>query len=263
MTDQRLVFVGGLHRSGTTPLARCLAAHPQVSGFHGTGVEEDEGQHLQTVYPPARAYGGPGRFGFDPRAHLTERSALATEESRERLLAEWSPHWDAGRPVRVEKSPPNLLKTRFLQALFPEASFVVLVRHPVAVSLATAKWRRTRRYDRLVAHWLRCHELFEEDRPRLARVHVLLYEELVRDPATSLAAVLEFLGLEGDPPQAELDPGSNRRYLERWRALRADGLAWRAYLGLVGARYERRVRAFGYSLGELERADGWAATSSS
>jgi len=58
MTDHRLVFVGGLHRSGTTPLTRCLAAHSQISGFEGTGVEEDEGQHLQTVYPPARAHGG-------------------------------------------------------------------------------------------------------------------------------------------------------------------------------------------------------------
>ena len=54
MTDHRLVFVGGLHRSGTTPLTRCLAAHAQISGFAHTGVEEDEGQHLQTVHPPAR-----------------------------------------------------------------------------------------------------------------------------------------------------------------------------------------------------------------
>jgi hypothetical protein len=91
VTGQRLVFVGGLHRSGTTPLARSLAAHPQVSGFSGTGVAEDEGQHLQTVYPPARAHGGPGRFALAAAAHLTEASPLLTPDTGARLLAQWQP----------------------------------------------------------------------------------------------------------------------------------------------------------------------------
>src|SRR5438477_293208 len=123
--DHRFVFLAGLHRSGTTLLARLLAAHPGVSGFSGTGADADEGQHLQTVYPAAKVWGGPGRFGFAPEAHFTEEQA--SEEKARQLFEEWSPHWDLARPVLLEKSPPNLLKTRFLQALFPGSAFVVIV----------------------------------------------------------------------------------------------------------------------------------------
>ena len=62
-----LVFVGGLHRSGTSLVHRCLASHPAVSGFSDTGVPEDEGQHLQTVYPPDFRHGHFNRWR--PRLH--------------------------------------------------------------------------------------------------------------------------------------------------------------------------------------------------
>ena len=35
---QRMVFVCGLHRSGTSVVHRCLREHPEVSGFSDTGV---------------------------------------------------------------------------------------------------------------------------------------------------------------------------------------------------------------------------------
>jgi hypothetical protein len=243
----RIVFVGGLHRSGTSLLAHALARHPAVSGFRDTGAPEDEGQHLQSVYPIAKVHGGPGKFGFDPASHLTEDSPLVTAENRARMLEEWSRHWDLDREVLLEKSPPNLLKTRFLQALFPGARFVMIVRHPIPVALATARWRETRGLHRLIRHWLVCHERFAADRPKLARVHVVRYENLVRDPAATLADVLGFLGLEGKPPPVEVDPGPNVRYLERWEELKRE-LLMRVYLGLTELRYERRVRRFAYSL---------------
>jgi hypothetical protein len=248
----QLVFVGGLHRSGTTLLARLLAAHPSISGFAGTGVPADEGQHVQTVYPPAKVYGGPGRFGFSPEAHLTERSELVSEASARQLFDEWSRYWDLARPVLLEKSPPNLLKTRFLQALFPGAAFVILVRHPIAVSLATAKWRGTRRYHRLLHHWLRCHELFAADQPKLERVHVVRYESFVREPESCVAGVLAFLGLDPCPLSEPVEAGSDEAYFQRWRELKREP-AMRVYLALASARYERRARRFGYSLLDPER----------
>jgi hypothetical protein len=243
----KLVFLAGLHRSGTTLLARLLAAHPQISGFSGTGVPADEGQHLQTVYPAAAMHGGPGRFGFAPESHLTEASPLASEENAARLFEEWSRHWDVSRALLLEKSPPNLLKTRFLQALFPGSAFVVIVRHPIPVSIPTARWRGTRRYDRMLEHWLRCHELFEADLERLERVHVLRYEQLVRDPAGVLGEIFAFLELDPIEPSEPVEPGANEKYFRQWKELKRDP-RMRAYLDLVSLWHERRVRRYGYSL---------------
>jgi hypothetical protein len=243
----QFVFLAGLHRSGTTLLARLLAAHPEISGFSGTGVPADEGQHLQSVYPAGNAYGGPGRFGFAPESHLTEESQLVSEENATKLFEEWTPHWNRSRPVLLEKSPPNLLKTRFLQALFPGSAFVVIVRHPIPASIPTARWRGTRRYDRLFEHWLRCHALFEADRGQLARVYVLTYEQLVRDPAGVLTGIFDFLGLEPIAPSERVEGGANEKYFRQWNELKRDP-RMRAYLDLVSLWYERRVRHYGYSL---------------
>lgn len=248
MDGHRFVFVAGLHRSGTTLLARLLAAHPEVSGFSGTGAPADEGQHLQNVYPSDHEYGRPGRFGFAPEMHLTEDSPIVSEQNASRLFEEWSPHWDLSRPVLLEKSPPNLIKTRFLQALFPNSSFVVVIRHPIPVSIPTAKWRGTRRYDLLLEHWLRCHALFEADRDRLERVHVLHYEHLVADPVNVLRGVFEFLELEPIPLSEPVETNANEKYFHRWQAMKRSDPRMRAYLDLVSFRYERRVRRYGYSL---------------
>jgi hypothetical protein len=243
----RFVFVAGLHRSGTTLLARLLAAHPEISGFSGTGAPADEGQHLQSVYPSDHQYGRPGRFGFAPEMHLTESSTLVSEESAARLFAEWSPHWDLSRPLLLEKSPPNLIKTRFLQALFPDSAFVVVIRHPIPVSIPTAKWRGTRRYDRLLDHWLRCHALFEADLEYLDRAHALTYEQLVHDPAAALREIFAFLDVEPIPPSEPVDAAANQKYFQRWKELKRDP-KMRAFLDLVALKYEHRVRPYGYSL---------------
>ncbi|HEX5882849.1 MAG TPA: sulfotransferase [Actinomycetota bacterium] len=255
MTDHRLVFVGGLHRSGTTPLARCLAAHRQISGFANTGAEEDEGQHLQTVYPPARAYGGPGRFARHPAAHLTESSPLLTPDTAARLLDQWRPHWDLARPVLVEKSPPNLLMTRFLQGAFPDARFVMVVRHPAIVSLSTRKWARLSSLGALLDHWFAAHRRFEDDAPFIHRLLVVKYEHLVADPERTLAEIAAFLELDGDIPTGGIDTRRSATYERQWADLAAAG-PWRRerFRGLC-RRHEAAANHFGYSLLDLERAD--------
>jgi len=262
----RVVLVGGLHRSGTTPLARALATHPQVSGFAGTGVPHDEGQHLQDVYPRAKVHGGSGRFARSAAAHLTEGSPLATPDAGARLLASWAPHWDASRPVLLEKSPPDMVMGRFLQQVLPGSALVVVVRHPVVVALSTKKWRSAlssdpRRHERLsalVEHWVLAHRTLLADLPALRRAHVLHYEDLVRDPAPVLARLQAFLGLDGPVPAGSLSAARSTRYERRWEELAA---WWRPGHGQrrqVEERWAPEAARWGYRLDDLGARGPWA-----
>lgn len=239
MRNHRFLFVGGVHRSGTSPVFRCLREHPMISGFRDTGAPKDEGQFLQSVYLPANAYGGVGKFGFHPEARLTESSGLATDENRARLFAEWGKRWNLEKPVLLEKSPPNVIRTRFLQRMFPDSYFVVVMRHPIAVSYSTRDWT-SQRLDKLIEHWLACHEEFERDREYLKRLLVLKYEDFVKNPGAALKKVYSFVGLPDHPNRIEVYPNVNEEYMERWRD--EDDVS-----GII-LRHERRVAAFGYSL---------------
>lgn len=229
--DQKLVFIGGLHRSGTSLLHAMLREHPSVSGFHNTGVPEDEGQHLQTVYQAAYRYGGPGKFCFDPNAWLGETSPLVSDDTRKALLNDWGKYWDINCSVLLEKSPPNLIRTRFLQALFPEAYFIIVVRHPAIVSLATQKWSDTS-INSLLSHWQTAHNIFLNDKPHLHRVVIIRYEDLIRKKEKTLEKLCNFLGITPYQSTEELSAKVDEKYIIKWKNFQLrhpirSRLAWR------------------------------------
>ena len=248
---QSLVFVGGLHRSGTTLLARLLASHPDATGLDGTGVPEDEGQHLQDVYPAAERPGGSGRFALNPAAHRTEDHAEASDRSAQLLWDAWRPYWDSDARFLIEKSPPNLMMGRFLQALYPSASFVFIVRHPVTVTLATRKWRRRTPLPRLMNNWFTAHETARSDLPALSRVHLVSYEWLLADPRSTLDAVVDFLSMPGEVDVSSVDASGSDRYEEQWHTLRTEG-----HRGATktSERFEKQALRFGYDLDDLRLA---------
>jgi hypothetical protein len=249
---QRIVFLGGLHRSGTTPLARWLAQHPQVSGLAGTQVPEDEGQHLQHVYAPANVHGGPGRFAFDRSARLTESSPLVDAGTAAELLAAWSPFWDMSKDVLIEKSPPNLIRMRFLRALFPDAAFIMIVRHPIAVAMATRRWSGTS-VASLVEHWAVAHQHLIDDAQHVGNVVLVRYEDLMRWPSATVSALFAFLNIEPYKSDWPVNTELNRRYFDEFDAI--SGTVSARFRVRRARRFQSDVERFGYSIFEPRRLD--------
>jgi hypothetical protein len=268
----KYVFVCGLQRSGTSVLGRNIARFENCTGFKNTGVLMDEGQFLQDVYPIDGEFGGAGRFGFDPRAHRTEASKLLTPENVAKLRASWHAYWDPSKSICVEKTPANLLMTRFLQAAFPNSYFVVIMRHPVPVSMASQRWKvSVSPIYRLFEHWLHCHKLFEQDKKHLKRVYELRYEDYIENPDKYHQEIAAFIGTSvperpkedkfyyvtqwRNPvgvrvPEHAMESTSrahNEKYFNSWCDLSKNS-PFKHYYRYITAKYEPEFAKYGYSL---------------
>ena len=223
LDGKRLVFIAGLHRSGTSIFHRLLRAHPDTTGFSNTRVPEDEGQYLQSVFERDINHGGPGQFAFDPRAHITEESPVATPENRDLLLRQWGAYYDLRKSLLLEKSPSNLIRTRAFQAMFPGSAFIFIVRHPIPVTLSTHNWTRRSgvALERVFRHWVRANKRMAADMAHIEHKLLLRYEDLAADPGFALARVYEFLGVA--PHEAEERvTDQNGKYFARWESGIAD-----------------------------------------
>ena len=159
----------------------------------------------------------------------------------------------------VEKSPPNLVMTRFLQALYPDAYFVVIIRHPVVVALSTQKWLHGKTLRTPMANWFAAHDTFAADAPTLRRLHVVKYESLVADPQAELDAIGEFLGLGSPLPATSWQAGRSDTYTKAWQQLATDRRLWHRLLRTSLIRtYGQRADAYGYDLESLDTVRPWA-----
>ncbi len=248
MTPRMHLFICGLHRSGTSALHEILKLHPAMTGFSGTGKPKDEGQHLQNVIGVDGDYGGPGDFCFNERAHLTETDVPAYEERLPELMASWENLWAPDRAIRVEKSPPNLIRSRFLQAAFSDARFVFIVRHPLATARATQKWSHASG-EHLFRHWLQGHRIMMEDRPLIQQSCCIRYEDLAADLNGTLMRVWDLAGVPAIAVHADSFSDHNPNYLET-------GADYQ-----LSAAERRLLEAFGYELespfSRFDQRFGW------
>lgn len=224
-TPSTLVFVCGLHRSGTTLLCDALSSRYEIARIAGAHVPEGEGQFLQEVFPAEKVYGGPGSFAVFPFMHFPPvLDEVRREETRDHLLRAWLAWADTPDDAFLEKSPPNIVRIPFFRSLFPEAKFIVWSRDPRAVTMATRKWHKLP----VAGHMMNWSAAMTRAIANLESDCILSrYEDFCEDPEGELNRLANFCGLKKRPKPRERQQryttikNTNGKYLEafppNWR----------------------------------------------
>ncbi|HET6804836.1 MAG TPA: sulfotransferase [Frateuria sp.] len=196
------VFIVGYPRSGTTLLEQMLDAHPTLQSM-------DERPFFNVLADRL------GEHGIATPGDLHRLDQQACDELRRAYMdlvcGKIQRRWSARL---VDKNPLNMLWVPLIHRLFPNAQFILALRHPcdVLVSnymqnfhagiLAAASEsfeRLAHAYVTAMQAWLAHVDVFAPS------VFVSRYEDLVADPQAQTGRIAAFLGLEDASPMLRFD----------------------------------------------------------
>ena len=184
-------FLVGFPRSGTTLLDTILRTHsrvqvieeqPMVSKMIATLGDLQDVSEIESI--------DKGRLSVASNAYFEELKKH-TDSLEESIL--------------VDKLPLNLLHAPLLNQIFPNAKFILSLRHPLDCSLSC--WMQNFKLNpamanmvdlnRIVDFYCVAMEIFKMSQRRYGlNVHSVRYEDLVKDFEGEITSLLGFLGLE-------------------------------------------------------------------
>lgn len=192
--NKQLTFLVGFPRSGTTLLDTILRSHPEIKVFE----EKPLVRAMEDEIGSAASLGN-----FD---ELSEREVLKLQEVYFRAMNQ---HDDIGddASVLIDKLPLNIRRVGFIHRVFPQAKFILALRHPCDCVLSS--FMQDFELNDAMANFLTLEnsaqlyadifELWSSYRDRLSlNVHTIKYEDLVQDLEGSCKPLIEFLGLDWD-----------------------------------------------------------------
>lgn len=183
------LFVLGVNNSGTTLLSKILETHPFIRSL------PQEGQLLTNAFPR------PDKLNV-VRIWTERANHFRWDEDHDSTPAlkakiDWYKLYPKRPGILLEKSPPNTLRSRWLQKYFKPSKFITIIRNPYAVCEGMRR-RNGYAIERSARHWLNANLLLNKDMPYLRECIEITYEELTEETVTCLKRIQEFLFLRSD-----------------------------------------------------------------
>ena len=205
------LFVVGMWRSGTSLLYALLNQHPKIALLY-------EGD-LPLMWP--LFLGGKAKSDWLERwefwnsalsRHQLQRGKLSSEVTSVRAATELAYREYAGDAIWGCKSPSYHDAMEKLARDFPTARFIVIYRNPADICRSILRAARKGSWFSRSGMSLRAllgYAEMKKGADRLAqnggRVHLLQYEELVREPESVLRGICEFLQIPFDARMVSLE----------------------------------------------------------
>jgi tetratricopeptide (TPR) repeat protein len=191
------IFIVGLPRSGSTLIEQILASHPLVEGT----------QELPNIIEIARELSG-GRIyehGSNYPAVLESLTAEQVRAAGERYVNDTRVYRKTERPFFIDKMPNNFAHVGLIQLILPNAKIIDARRHPLGCCFSGFKqhFARGQHFTYGLEDIGRYYSDYVElmlhlDTVLPARVHRVIYEELVDDFETEVRRLLDYCGLAFD-----------------------------------------------------------------
>lgn len=181
------LFVLGLNNSGTTLLTRILESHPRMRTL------PHEGQWLTPALPHPPTHGAARTWSN--RADIFHWTEQHDPTPARRIRYDWARYYPQRPGILLEKSPPNTLRSRWLQANFVPSRFVGLVRHPYALCEGARRRLKANILD-TARHWNDGIRILLEDAAHLDAILLIRYEDLTHQPNSTMTSIESFLGFE-------------------------------------------------------------------
>jgi hypothetical protein len=163
-----------------------IAKHPDVSAL------SKEGPNATPLLPNDDRCKLPRRlFALYPSTYrLTEADLLRF--NFDGILRDWAEYWDTSKRVLFEKCPANATRMRLLQAAFPDARFMGIVRNPYVVCEGIRR-RRGHPLEDCARHWREANRIMLEDAGHVNHFLLISYEYLTKSLNEAMEEVWSFL----------------------------------------------------------------------
>jgi hypothetical protein len=185
--DSFWLFVLGCNNSGTTLLLRVLESH---GGIRSLGAE---GQKLTRALKTPKELGV--RRVWSKRMDYFRMTEEDDSSPVPRILYDWSWRYPAPPGILLEKSPPNTVRSRWIQENFRPSRFIATIRSPYGVCEGMRR-REGMSIEDAATHWSMVNRVLWEDMPALEKCLFYRYEDLCANPEDLLSRIEEFLELE-------------------------------------------------------------------
>lgn len=197
------VFLVGFPRSGTTLLDTMLMGHPQVEVMEERPVLAKIRSEVEDL---------------DLIASMDEATVRRFQARYFELASNYA-KLEAGS-LLVDKAPLHMQSLPLIYRLFPNARFILALRHPadVVLSCFMTKFQLNSSmanflqldvaaefYDLTFSMWEAARNLFPVE------VHTVVYERLIEDPEGQLRPIVEALGLEWRPDMVDHQQAARSR----------------------------------------------------